>query len=1419
MNNRNERIKTTSGLMFRGAKNYLADRAMHWRLTFDHEIDRERLQRALDAALRVCPYMSMSLEEDKDGIWYVPNPAPALLCDEVPERLGGEETGHHLFCLVCGKDSAELVAHHGLTDGAGLSWFWDALLAAYYEEPVFAYKGAGTEDYARDPMDIDLKIPDGYIPETVMPERRFTFPEATGNAGSAAGAGRYHYVAAFSREDLRSFCREYGCSFTEALAALILQAVQRVHPENEDPICIRCPIDSRRILGLPHTFMNASLPQILAFADAKKAAVGRIDEIIEELNTQMTAQTDRDRVAAFTGIVAARLRHAPLPYTDKVMDTFKAPIVLSDLGMITPSVAASHITRSEVYGHGATSLMVNLSAAGDRCFLYFVQTFEGTAYVDALSQVMEEYGMCMWFPSRSSTESFTQASASGSFSAESFAQAPAPGDFSHMPRFMDRMARVVWQYADRPALVDAERILTYAGLDRESGRIYHYLKRHGVGRESLVQVVMPRCAGFFSCIAGVLRAGAAFIALESTYPAERIAYIREDAACACVLDEALYRQIMDGEEYLGGHEETDIHDACYAVYTSGSTGNPKGVLHEYGSLDVRALPLPEMDQYPQERRGMMESFYFVAAIYFECANLLRAATIHIIGRDVVRNFSLLSKYIEENQLEWIFMTPSYARVYKKPASCLKEIVVGGEPAGMLYYPGGRPRIHNAYGMSETGFFLLETDLDHSYDIAPVGLPTVQGIDLHLEDDEGRRIEGAGEGELCYRNLFFRGYINLPEKTAQALRDGVFHTGDLARRDERGVYYILGRTDDMFKINGNRIEPAEIERRVREATGLSEVVARGFSDGSHAFICAYFLREEALRLGIWDGEQLTCSLDSLRKSLPEYMIPAYYIGLDEFPRNANGKLAKILLKVPDRNARRREYVAPADEREALFCDLMARALKQDRVGAEDDFYEIGGDSMGAVVLLGLCAEEGFDVPLSMLYKKRTPRQLAAALKAERPGTQELAEAARKALSGPLPIIDGQKPHLKQLLTAPDELTYNLPQLLKLREGTDLNRLCKAMDAVFRAHPALLSTFRECDGVWCQVFDESLFEPTRIISMSDNEFEQLKESLVAPLRGLSAAPHRRALYHTDSADYMFWDIHHIIADGSSLMLLREQVFACYEDPDYRIPEDLYAYYLMELGKEQNDTQAAQYKEAQAYYESWFVGGAGKEQVAVTDKKMPDDAGTDQGADTGLSLTLTPDLPGPEGAAAILTGHREVARTDDGGIALFLAATAMAASRLNGRRSSLVYMVYHGRDDQTKRQSVGMFATEIPVYIDPDKLRTPDEILSDIKDQLNFGMAHCGYPFARLHPAPLCNTVLFNYQKDTMDLGRLSAIVSERVPLPMGQNGMVITGLIDRRGIDALTWYCGYSKGWYSRERIQAFHQAFKEAAAWLRVEKHA
>ncbi|MBQ7507545.1 MAG: non-ribosomal peptide synthetase [Lachnospiraceae bacterium] len=941
-----DRIKSICGRAFSEDEMFETRHAMLVTITFDEPLDPGRMSQALQKAAEICPYMTFSAEKEESGIlWFVKTTSPVRLSDRLPDRLGGAETDGHLFCLMVKDRELFFYCHHALTDAAGMNWFLDALLNAYYGRETCKYKGAGKPDAGRDLMETPIPVQRPFSLNRLLPKDYFRFPEAPEEKH-----GQYAYRKTFSKRRFELFMAERNCTETAALWTLILTAIERVHPENDQVIVGRSPVDGRTFFGARNTFQNASFPQILIKASPEE--IKNTDALIARIHQSIAKQTNHDDLAWYINGYADFLRDGKTEHLSDLLNVFTLPVCTSYLGEIIPQAAEAHVKAVELKMNSSIPFMAYLIVVGSECQLSVNQTFEDTAYSEALSAVIEE--LLPPLPEKKKPHW------------------KKPGN----QRFLERVKEIIDAYPDRTAFVDREREITYRELEKESGKVYHYLKRSGIGKEDFVQIVMPRSIGTVSSMGGVLRAGAAFVPLEDTYPEDRIRYIREDSGSKCVIDQTLFEKIMAEEPYLGGYEETDLHDACYAIYTSGSTGNPKGVVHEYGNIDQNALAAPEADDWPVHRFGLLPAFYFVGAETFLMSQLLEANTIYIIPHELLQDFRKLTLYIVENRLQSLFMSPSHIRIYEKPSPWLERIETASEPANGLYYPGGIPEIENLYGMSEAGFVVLKTLLDRAYDPAPVGKPVIP-VDVHLLDEEGNRIEGEGTGELCFRDEFVRGYLNLPEKTAAAFTGGIYHSGDIARRDKEGVYTIIGRKDEMMKINGNRIEPAEIEYRIKELTGLTQVAAKGFVTSERSFIAAYFLKKEAKDKGLLMGDRLLIDREKLKTALPDYMIPSVFQGLDEFPLTASGKLLKKALPEPDGpgEGEQYRYEAPADEKERLLCTLMEEILEKPRIGAEDDFYESGGDSIRALLLLSALSDRGIEIPLGELTKRRTPRSLA------------------------------------------------------------------------------------------------------------------------------------------------------------------------------------------------------------------------------------------------------------------------------------------------------------------------------------------------------------------------------------------------------------------------------------------------------------
>ncbi len=457
-------------------------------------------------------------------------------------------------------------------------------------------------------------------------------------------------------------------------------------------------------------------------------------------------------------------------------------------------------------------------------------------------------------------------------------------------RFIEKLEKNSALHPEDIALIQAgtRRQVSYAALWEDSGRVYSFLKQRGIGREAVVLIALPRGIDPIIALIGIWRAGAAAVMLDAAYESERMEFIMQDAGCVLKLDEALFAGIMESGS-LGGYEKTSDHDLAYLIYTSGTTGRPKGVMQEFGTLDMCVRV-----HYCGERSVIDGRFALTAPLYFAVAMLVippllyNAQTLAVIPTEIVRDMERLPKCIWQEQLTTLFLIPSMLQRLKWIPDSLKKIVVGGETAKRIY--SDRVEIFCGYGQSESGFNITTFRIDREYDITPVGRPGEQRAEICILDDEGRPVPAGVTGNLCYKAPYFRGYLGLPELTEQVHLCGYVRSGDCAVLRPDGKIYITGRTDEMIKIRGNRVEPAEVEAVLQEILQVEWIGVRGVPDQQqHLSLCAYYVGE--LGRSIEEAKELA------GRRLPRYMIPSYFVKIDEPPRAANGKIVKRLLPEP------------------------------------------------------------------------------------------------------------------------------------------------------------------------------------------------------------------------------------------------------------------------------------------------------------------------------------------------------------------------------------------------------------------------------------------------------------------------------------------------------------------------------------------
>lgn len=531
-------------------------------------------------------------------------------------------------------------------------------------------------------------------------------------------------------------------------------------------------------------------------------------------------------------------------------------------------------------------------------------------------------------------------------------------------RFIEKFEENVRNYPDKVILKDSKTSLTFDELDEISGRVYAYLRQKSIGKEDFVMICLPRGVKCYEAFLGVWKAGAAFVLYEDDIPEERADYIYKNCGCCFMINNAVWEDIIHTAS-MPGHEESDVHDAAFALYTSGSTGTPKGVLHEFGKIELITDAIRmngEIFFRNDDIYGHPLPLYTTGSFVLMLASLQEATLTHILPYAVVMDPTLLEEYVQREHITITGLVPTLVKKIGTTASSLRTFITGGGTVQNFYLKECPVLVF--YGQTETAMTPHTFVIDRPYDSTPIG-SKAHGCDAYILDEVDNVVGQNEAGELCYTYDYTRGYINDPELTSEVYRNGLCHTGDIVRQNEDGNYVILGRKTDMIKINGNRIEPAEIEAAVKRVLGIDWAYAKGFVQPERSFICVYYTAHVEVDLA--HTRQLLLDI------LPTYMIPSYFIHIDSIPHLPNGKVDRRAFPAPDIQDYMSEYVAPANELEERICHAMQQVLGIERIGTTDDFYLLGGDSLRTIRLVAALDVQDISVP--DIYAARTPAAIA------------------------------------------------------------------------------------------------------------------------------------------------------------------------------------------------------------------------------------------------------------------------------------------------------------------------------------------------------------------------------------------------------------------------------------------------------------
>jgi amino acid adenylation domain-containing protein len=589
---------------------------------------------------------------------------------------------------------------------------------------------------------------------------------------------------------------------------------------------------------------------------------------------------------------------------------------------------------------------------------------------------------------------------------------------------------------DAAALVHRETTLGYAELNRQANRLAHYLRGCGVGADDRVAIYVDRGPQMVLGLLATLKAGAAYVPLDPTYPAERLAYTLQDSEPTVLLthsgmendwrtvfpDAAQRMRVLDLGEAAppwAAHPDRNPDPAAigltprhlaYVLYTSGSTGKPKGVAMPHAPLvNLIAWQVRQPGSVAAQRTLQFAALGFDVAFQETFATLCAGGALYLIDQDIRLSANGLFQFIVDHRIERIFV-PYFALqmlaeglhnfAAKLPADApidcaLREVITAGEqlriePKIARFFqriPGCR--LHNHYGPTETHVvtaLTLHDDPAQWPRLPTIGNP-IANARVYLLDKHAEPVPQGVVGELYLAGpVVARGYLERPDLTAErflvdpfvdAPDARMYKTGDLGRWLPDGALEFLGRSDFQVKIRGFRIELGEIEAQVMAFPGVREagVLAREDSPG-HKRLVAYFAPLDPRR-----PVQVEALRRHLIAQLPDYMVPVAYVEMDAMPLSPNGKLDRAKLPAPGRQ--RPEwagaYAPPRNATEAALCRLVAEALDLEKIGRDDHFFDLGGTSLLAVRLLESIRREGLgEISTTALFRDPSPAALALEL---------------------------------------------------------------------------------------------------------------------------------------------------------------------------------------------------------------------------------------------------------------------------------------------------------------------------------------------------------------------------------------------------------------------------------------------------------
>ena len=656
---------------------------------------------------------------------------------------------------------------------------------------------------------------------------------------------------------------------------------------------------------------------------------------------------------------------------------------------------------------------------------------------------------------------------------------------------------------NKVAIVFEDQELTYQALNEASNRLAHYLIAQGVTTETLVGICVERSLDMMIGILGILKAGGAYVPLDPSNPTERLQYMLQDSGLkhllthqglveAMTIADDIELTVLDSQSCQKALQDLPVSNPessskqsseslAYIIYTSGSTGLPKGVMVEHRNVHRLFQSTDTQFQFNEKDVWtLFHSYAFDFSVWEIWGALIYGGRLVIVPWLTTRSSQDFCQLLEQQQVTILNQTPSAFQSLieidsqRKLNLNLRQVIFGGEALDLTSlkpwvarHGDNNPQLVNMYGITETTVHvtyrrLFQTEIESPRVASLIGQP-LSDLSVYLMTPSLQLTPQGSVGELYVAGAgLSRGYLAKPELTAERFIQNplsedpearLYKTGDLARFLPDGSLEFIGRSDEQVKIRGFRIELGEIEHHLStcQMVASSVVIVREDEPGQKRLIAYVVTENQAQSDEILETNLMASWRLQLQKQLPDYMLPTAFVILEQLPLTSNGKLDRKALPAPGIDAiPKQEYVAPDNEVEEKLCGIWEQVLKVERIGVNDNFFALGGDSIISIQMVSRAKQHGLRFSVRDLFENPTILKLAPFVNA----TSSII-APQEAVTGSLSLLPIQRAFFAEQMPAPSH--YNQSILLQTPVGFGVDEFKQLIAAIYQRHDALRLRF--------------------------------------------------------------------------------------------------------------------------------------------------------------------------------------------------------------------------------------------------------------------------------------------------------------------------------------------------------------------------